>query len=137
MKIIIDANVIISAVFGGVPKKAFMAALKNHCYISPEIESEIFSLEEVLQQRLNTEQFRRFMVYLSALIRNTEKRKIKNYIKLCRDPKDDTYLSLAKEIQADIIITGDKDLLEIKQEDLIKAGLDKLKIITPAKYLSL
>ena len=33
---------------------------------------------------------------------------------LCRDPKDNFLLGLAKKSKADYLVTGDKDLLEIK-----------------------
>ncbi|HHV86410.1 MAG TPA: putative toxin-antitoxin system toxin component, PIN family [Petrimonas sp.] len=37
--------------------------------------------------------------------------KIKSCIQVCRDPKDNFLLSLAKDGKADFLITGDKDLL--------------------------
>jgi predicted nucleic acid-binding protein len=40
--------------------------------------------------------------------------KINNIKKICRDPKDDFLLALSKKSKADFLITGDKDLLEIK-----------------------
>jgi len=49
-------------------------------------------------------------------------------IRLCRDPKDDFLLSLAKDGKATHLITGDKDLL-----DIIKFG--KTKITTIKDYL--
>jgi predicted nucleic acid-binding protein len=33
---------------------------------------------------------------------------------VCRDPDDDVILLCAAEIQADFLVTGDKDLLELK-----------------------
>ncbi len=44
----------------------------------------------------------------------SEKVKINNIKQICRDPKDDFLLALAKKSNADFLITGDKDLLEIK-----------------------
>ena len=46
-----------------------------------------------------------------------------------RDPKDDKFLALALAIKADCIITGDKDLLDIKT-------FGKTKITTITSYLS-
>ena len=43
-----------------------------------------------------------------------EKVKIRKVDQICRDPKDDFLLALSKESIADFLITGDKDLLEIK-----------------------
>jgi len=36
-------------------------------------------------------------------------------IEVCRDPKDNFLLSLAIDGKADYLLTGDKDLLELKQ----------------------
>jgi putative PIN family toxin of toxin-antitoxin system len=40
---------------------------------------------------------------------------VNSSVEICRDPKDNFLLALAKDSQADYLITGDKDLLEIKQ----------------------
>lgn len=42
---------------------------------------------------------------------------IKSKIEICRDPKDNFLLNLAKDGKADFLITGDKDLLEIGKID--------------------
>ncbi len=49
-------------------------------------------------------------------------------IELCRDPKDDFLLSLATDSKADYLITGDKDLLDLKT-------IGKTKIVTMTDYL--
>ena len=36
-------------------------------------------------------------------------------VEVCRDPNDNFLLSLAKDGQADFLITGDKDLLVIQE----------------------
>ena len=41
--------------------------------------------------------------------------KITTEITICRDIKDNFLLALAKDTRADFLITGDKDLLEIKK----------------------
>lgn len=40
---------------------------------------------------------------------------LKSNVTVCRDPADNYLLSLAKDAAADFLITGDKDLLAIKQ----------------------
>lgn len=52
------------------------------------------------------------LIFLLDII--SEKVKIKKVDQICRDPKDDFLLALSKESKADFLITGDKDLLEIK-----------------------
>jgi uncharacterized protein len=49
-------------------------------------------------------------------------------VDLCRDSKDNFLLSLAKDSKADYLITGDKDLLDLKK-------IRKTKIITITDYL--
>jgi len=39
--------------------------------------------------------------------------KVKSKVKVCRDPKDDFLLALAKDGKADYLLTGDNDLLGI------------------------
>jgi uncharacterized protein len=48
---------------------------------------------------------------------------------VCRDPKDDFLLSLARDGKANYLITGDKDLLDIKV-------FGKTKITTMTDFLS-
>jgi putative PIN family toxin of toxin-antitoxin system len=51
---------------------------------------------------------------ISLLTFISKKVKIKKIDKVCRDPKDDFLLALSKEAKADFLITGDKDLLDLK-----------------------
>jgi len=49
--------------------------------------------------------------------------KVTSHVDLCRDNKDNFLLNLAIDSKADYIVTGDKDLLEVKK-------IKKTKIIT-------
>jgi uncharacterized protein len=49
-------------------------------------------------------------------------------IKACRDPKDDKFLELAVNGRADLIISGDKDLLVLHP-------FMGIAIVMPATYL--
>jgi uncharacterized protein len=53
---------------------------------------------------------------------------VKNHVKLCRDPKDDMFLSLAAESEAEAIITLDQDLLVLNP-------FNKTLILTPTDFL--
>ena len=52
---------------------------------------------------------------------------VKSELDLCRDKKDNFLLSLAKDSNADYLITGDKDLLELK-------SIESTKIITITEF---
>ena len=58
------------------------------------------------------------------------------HVVLSRDAKDDHYLSLCKEVEADFLITGDKDLLIISETILKKNGIS-CQIITPQAFLDI
>jgi uncharacterized protein len=50
--------------------------------------------------------------------------------RLCRDPKDDFLLAYALVGQADYLVTGDQDLLEL-------GSVDAMRIVTPAGFIGL
>ncbi len=53
---------------------------------------------------------------------------VKSKIEICRDLKDNFLLALAKDARADYLITGDKDILELKL-------FGKTRIITISTFL--
>ena len=53
--------------------------------------------------------------------------KVKSIVTVCRDPKDNFLLALAKDGKADYLLTGDNDLLVIKK-------FGKTKITTIANF---
>ena len=67
--------------------------------------------------------------YFRYFARVVEKVEIIRKIKACRDPKDNKFLELTINGQAEVIITGDKDLL-------ILHPYQSIQIITPAQYLN-
>ena len=66
--------------------------------------------------------------YFRYFARIVEKIEIIRRINSCRDPKDNKFLEVAINGQAEIIITGDKDLL-------ILHPYHSIQIVTPAQYL--
>ncbi|MGD0820219.1 MAG: putative toxin-antitoxin system toxin component, PIN family [Desulfomonilia bacterium] len=49
---------------------------------------------------------------------------------VCRDPNDDMFLAVAVNAKAAFLVTGDKDLLELRK-------YKSIKIVSPQKYLAL
>lgn len=62
---------------------------------------------------------------LSAVEHYVDLVDVKSIVAICRDPKDDFLLALAKDGKADYLLTGDKDLLELG-----KFGKTKIQIIS-------
>jgi putative PIN family toxin of toxin-antitoxin system len=53
---------------------------------------------------------------------------VKRFLKVCRDPKDNKILEAAVNGNAEVIITGDQDLLVLKE-------FEEVKIIKPQDFL--
>lgn len=130
MKVVLDANLIISAflVSDSVSSKVLDKVLDEHSIIaSPSVLNEI-------RQKLPDEKFDR---YLDLTTRMALFVKLENQVlpvnvvytvSACRDPKDNKYLELALSGKADCIITGDKDLLVLNP-------FEGIPIITPRNFI--
>jgi putative PIN family toxin of toxin-antitoxin system len=127
MKIVFDTNVLLSAfITQGLSTRVLDICIDYHqLFISEFIINEVV---EKLEKKFK--------------VNNTEIKKVKNFLinafvnikpesekpSICRDRDDNNILHLADYINADIIITGDKDLLDLKV-------FNKIDIITPRQFM--
>ena len=136
-KVVIDANVMISAAFGGKPLEAVGRALKEHdVFISTSIVQELEGVLKRLSKKLSTEQINYLQERVGQLLKVAHRIPVSTHLSLCRDAKDDHYLNLCREAQADFLITGDKDLLNLHPEALKKIGIS-CQIINAASFLEI
>ena len=134
-KVVLDANVIISAAFGGKPLEAVVRALEDHeVYLSLMIERELQEVISGLSKKLTKEQILFIREKFEQLLSLAKRISVSTHVVLSRDPKDDHYLSLCKEAGAEFLVTGDKDLLSLSQ-DRLKANRISCKIVTPQAFL--
>jgi putative PIN family toxin of toxin-antitoxin system len=134
-KVVIDANVMISAAFGGKPLEAVVRALEAHeVYLSQSIERELQGVISGLSKKLTKEQILFVQEKIQQLLSLSKRISVSTRVVLSRDAKDDHYLSLCKEVKADFLITGDKDLLSISQGDLKENGIS-CRMVTPVEFL--
>ena len=68
--------------------------------------------------------------YLSRILTRMELITVEISISACRDPRDDKFLELAASGNADVLITGDADLLVLHP-------FRGISILAPADYLAL
>ncbi len=135
VRTVIDANVLVSAAFGGTPLDAVGKAFSiGEVYLSPAIVAEIGGTIERLAPKLGDEKTKT----LSALWKRFQSlchlAEPERDVAICRDPKDDAYLSLCVSARAHFLITGDKDLLAVapaRAPELPKG----LKILTPREFM--
>lgn len=134
-KVVIDANVIISAAFGGKPLGAVVRALEDHeVYLSETIAQELMGVLSGLSKKLSKDQLSFIQDKIQQLLAFAKSISISKHLVISRDPKDDHYLSLCKEVGAEFLVTGDKDLLIISQDRLKTNGIS-CSIVTPKEFL--
>ncbi len=126
-KILLDTNVIISAlVFGGKPRKILESVqrFKIEAVISPQLLSE---LSEVLTKKFG---FNKEKIQLTeGLIKRCFKQIYPSQqFDVFKDKDDNRVLEAAVEGKCNIIITGDKELLEL-------AHFKDIEIMTPEEFL--
>lgn len=102
------------------------AAAEDTVALCDEIESEI---ARILTEKFqwNSARIREALDFLRARAIRIE---IHGTVSLCRDPDDDKFLECAERAGADVIVTGDKDLLAIQSNG-------RTKIVTPVEYLQM
>jgi putative PIN family toxin of toxin-antitoxin system len=131
MKIVLDANIFISASFwGGKPYDVFerVAEGTDSLFVTTDV------LEEI-ESALRKPKFSAYEDLINTAVMNIQKLSRKVAVSpqsrvsgVCRDPKDDKYLECAIAAKADYIISGDKDLLDLKE-------YGGVKIVTVKWYL--
>ncbi len=126
MRIILDTNVIIAAfATRGLCHSIFELCIDRYTIIiSDEILMEI---NANLKKKLNLPHtiVSEILTYLQEVAYKEDvDEKIKG---ICRDPDDDKILGLAKESNANYIVTGDEDLLPLKEFGVAK-------IVTPREF---
>ena len=114
-RIIIDTNIWISFLIGKELQdlKDLIASDKVKVITTDQLIKEIrlVTSRDKLKKYFNQDKVSDLISLLDIL---ADKVKIKKIDKVCRDAKDDFLLALSKEGKAHYLITGDKDLLEIK-----------------------
>ena len=132
MRCVVDTNVFVSAaVFSlSVPRRAVKKALRDGVLLFSECTMD--ELKEVLFRskfdRHVSPQERAFFLGLLGAV--GEFIPIVQAIRECRDPKDDKFLEIALNGRADVIITGDADLLELHP-------WRDFAVLSPGDYLNL
>lgn len=129
MKIVLDTNILISAlIFGGKPHQVLSLVLegKIQAFTSPLLTAEFF---DVVSKKfdLSAEELARAKSQIENKFLTVQP---KSNIKIARDDDNNRVLEAAVEGGCKYIITGDRDLLDLK---IYK----NIKIVTPEIFLSL
>jgi uncharacterized protein len=129
-RVVVDTNVFVSGLLrlSSVPGRAASNVMDNSVLLVSH--STMSELADILGQAkfdryVSLEQRLQFI----ALIANkAEFVPIIKVIRECRDPKDDKFLEVALNGRADVILTGDSDLLEMHP-------WRGIEILSPTRFL--
>ncbi len=130
-RFVADNNVLISnlLLYNSVPARALRMALERGIMLTST--AALDELAAVLRRP-------KFDSYVSVAARSEFIRKIHRIsveveiirkVQVCRDPKDDKFLEIAVNGDADLILTGDKDLLVLDP-------FEDIAIIKPGDFLA-
>ncbi len=123
LKLIIDTNLWVSFIISNKQNllDPFLFTEEVRLLFSTELFTEIHQtiakprLKKYFGTNALEEMLSTFEPYIDLI-------EVESIITICRDPKDNFLLALAKDGKADYLLTGDKDLLELK-----KFGKTKIK----------
>jgi putative PIN family toxin of toxin-antitoxin system len=130
-RLVFDTNVLISA---ALIDESVSARARNHAVGS----GQLIATEQTFAELTGTLLAPKFDRYVSRATRETLLRRLQpiieivpviQVVRVCRDPRDDMFLEAAVNGQADVLITGDKDLLALRP-------FSGIAILTPAEYLA-
>jgi uncharacterized protein len=129
MRLVVDTNVFISAALkdSSWPAHTIRWLSKYDGLLkSTAVEDELFAV--LRRPRFADKITAVFLEEVRRIFATAEQVAISERIALCRDPEDDKFIELAVNGRADLIISGDADLL----------GLDSVRdipIVTPAAFV--
>jgi len=129
MRVVVDTNVFVSAALKETspPSDAVRLATERDLLLkSSATEQELFIT--LARPRLAPLIPPHFLTWLESVLAAAELVLITEPIVACRDPRDDKFLELAVNGGADVIVSGDADLLVL---NLFRG----IAIITPAVFV--
>lgn len=129
-RVVVDTNVFISAVLitGSVPARALDKALDGQLLVSTATLTELAA--KLLLPKLDRYVAReKRLALLDRLASVVEVVEIVSPVRACRDPRDDKFLEVAINGYADVIVSGDLDLLALNP-------FQGIAILSPAAYES-
>ncbi|MBI3399595.1 MAG: putative toxin-antitoxin system toxin component, PIN family [Deltaproteobacteria bacterium] len=131
MKVVIDTNIFVSSFFGGNPKKIIdlwkkekITLCLSHAVLDEYIDvlRRIGLADETELEELLSLFSRGFNILFTA---KTPKIKI-----VKNDPDDDKFIECAAALKADVVITGDKKVLAVKE-------YMGIRMLTPKQFLEI
>src|SRR5947199_1876366 len=129
-RVVIDTNVLLSSLF-------FTASTPAQAVEKAVTKAQIVATTETLRERVEKLLLPKFDRYVRRERRDALLERVVSVVEIItvlqpihvsRDPRDDKFLEAAVNGRADVLVTGDKDLLELHP-------FRGIAIVTPASYV--
>ena len=141
LKVVVDTNIIISAfIVDHGPTAQLLQSWKEDQFTLTISRELLVEIEEVLkrqdlrvQYHFTSDRISDLLIALKTIAELVNPLPVHKLPFHCRDPKDDILLAAAFGGEVHYLITGDKDLLVLKE----KAQLKGLHILSVKEFLSL
>lgn len=128
MRVVLDTNVLVSAALKrqSTPGSAIHIVERYHDLLkSQATEQQLFEVAARPYLRMLPPDTQ---AWFHALMARAELVEIRERIAACRDPTDDKFLELAVNGRADLIVSGDRDLLALNP-------FRRIPIMAPAEFV--
>ena len=140
IRAVLDANVFVSALIRpeGPPGRIFVELLEREAFALILSEAIVDEVRRTLNYprvrryvRLTSREIEAWLASMQSVAELVEGRRSVSVV--ASDPDDDKYFAAALEGDADVVVSGDSHVLEVKQFERIRvltprAFLDKLRI---------
>jgi putative PIN family toxin of toxin-antitoxin system len=129
MRVVVDTNVFVSAALKQTSIPALgVRAVERHDVLLKSLATERQLFEVLARPYLASLISPEAHDWLRKLLASAETVTITERIAACRDPTDDKFLELAISGRADLIVSGDADLLALNP-------FRDIRILTPASFV--
>ena len=129
MRILIDTNILISGLFfGGIPRKILSELDENFSIcVNEKIVAEY---NAQIDKKISNPKYHLNEVLREKFFNSVQSFEMISDIKICRDPDDDKFINCAIDAKAIYIVSGDKDLLTIRE-------YNDIQILTAREFFDL
>ena len=130
LRVVFDTNVYLSALItpGGTAEKAYLSIINGNSTLFTSIsiltETAVKLREKFLWEDDRITSSLRHISHVAQVIKPTIR------LKVLKDDPDNRILECAKEAKAELVVTGDRHLLQLKE-------FDAIKIVTIREFLDI
>ena len=130
MRIVIDTNVVASAVFFGGRPAELLRMVIRHEHLAVATDEIVDEYQATISYLLDKYGGKKMQLSIVPIFSAMEIIQATSKVEICRDPDDNKFVSCAIDGHCYYVVSGDKDLLSLEQ-------FGNIKIVTVAEFLEL